>query len=226
MIENAKKYLQLMDRTFYNSYGKVAKVVGLTIESVGPKARLGDLCRIYPGEDQKEHVIAEVVGFHDSKLILMPVDSVEGVGVGCIVENTGHPLSVLVSDELLGHTLDGIGRLTDSEKEVHGEYYPLEQAPPDPMDREIISEVLPLGVKAVDGLITVGKGQRIGVFAGSGVGKSTLLGMFARNTKADVNVIALIGERGREVREFIERDLGPEGMARSVVVVATSDKPA
>ena len=98
MIENAKKYLQLMDRTFYNSYGKVAKVVGLTIESVGPKARLGDLCRIYPGEDQKEHVIAEVVGFHDSKLILMPVDSVEGVGVGCVVENTGHPLSVLVSD--------------------------------------------------------------------------------------------------------------------------------
>lgn len=226
MIEKAKKYLQLMDRTFYKSYGKVAKVVGLTIESVGPKARLGDLCRIYPGEDQKEHVIAEVVGFHDSKLILMPVDSVEGVGVGCVVENTGHPLSVLVSDELLGHTLDGIGRLSDCEKEVHGEYYPLEQAPPDPMDREIISEVLPLGVKAVDGLITVGKGQRIGVFAGSGVGKSTLLGMFARNTKADVNVIALIGERGREVREFIERDLGPEGMARSVVVVATSDKPA
>lgn len=225
MIEKAKKYLQLMDRTFYKSYGKVAKVVGLTIESVGPKARLGDLCRIYPGEDQKEHVIAEVVGFHDSKLILMPVDSVEGVGVGCVVENTGHPLSVLVSDELLGHTLDGIGRLSDCEKEVHGEYYPLEQAPPDPMDREIISEVLPLGVKAVDGLITVGKGQRIGVFAGSGVGKSTLLGMFARNTKADVNVIALIGERGREVREFIERDLGPEGMARSVVV-ATSDKPA
>lgn len=226
MIENAKKYLQLMDRTFYKSYGKVAKVVGLTIESVGPKARLGDLCRIYPGEDQKEHVIAEVVGFHDSKLILMPVDSVEGVGVGCVVENTGHPLSVLVSDELLGHTLDGIGRLSDCEKEIHGEYYPLEQAPPDPMDREIISEVLPLGVKAVDGLITVGKGQRIGVFAGSGVGKSTLLGMFARNTKADVNVIALIGERGREVREFIERDLGPEGMTRSVVVVATSDKPA
>ena len=226
MIENAKKYLQLMDRTFYNSYGKVAKVVGLTIESVGPKARLGDLCRIYPGEDQKEHVIAEVVGFHDSKLILMPVDSVEGVGVGCVVENTGHPLSVLVSDELLGHTLDGIGRLTDCDKEVQGEYYPLEQAPPDPMEREIISEVLPLGVKAVDGLITVGKGQRIGVFAGSGVGKSTLLGMFARNTKADVNVIALIGERGREVREFIERDLGEEGMKRSVVVVATSDKPA
>ena len=215
-----------MDRQYYKSYGKVVKVVGLTIESIGPEARLGDLCQIYPDKDKPDYVIAEVVGFHDSQLILMPIDSVEGVGVGCIVENTGHPLSVLVGDELLGHTLDGIGRLTDSEETIHGEYYPLEKDPPDPMARKIISEVLPLGVKAVDGLITVGKGQRIGVFAGSGVGKSTLLGMFARNTKADINVIALIGERGREVREFIERDLGPEGMARSVVVVAASDKAA
>ena len=220
MEKEAEKYLQLLERKYYKSYGKVVKIVGLTIESVGPKARLGDLCRIYPDEGSRDYVIAEVVGFHDSQLILMPIDSVEGVGVGCIVENTGHPLSVLVGDELLGHTLDGIGRLTDSDEKIHGEYYPLEKDPPDPMARRIISEVLPLGVKAVDGLITVGKGQRIGVFAGSGVG------MFARNTKADINVIALIGERGREVREFIERDLGPEGMARSVVVVATSDKPA
>ena len=226
MTAETEKYRQLMDRQYYKSYGKVVKVVGLTIESIGPEARLGDLCQIYPDKDKPDYVIAEVVGFHDSQLILMPIDSVEGVGVGCIVENTGHPLSVLVGDELLGHTLDGIGRLTDSEETIHGEYYPLEKDPPDPMARKIISEVLPLGVKAVDGLITVGKGQRIGVFAGSGVGKSTLLGMFARNTKADINVIALIGERGREVREFIERDLGPEGMARSVVVVATSDKPA
>ena len=226
MVKEAEKYLQLMDRQYYKSYGKVVKVVGLTIESVGPKARMGDLCKIYPNEKEEEYVIAEVVGFQDSRLILMPVDSVEGVGTGCIVENTGHPLSVLVGEELLGHTLDGIGRMTDGTEEIHGSYYPLENTPPDPMDRRIISEVLPLGVKAVDGLITVGKGQRIGVFAGSGVGKSTLLGMFARNTKADINVIALIGERGREVREFIERDLGPEGMARSVVVVATSDKPA
>ncbi|MCM1493336.1 MAG: flagellar protein export ATPase FliI [Muribaculaceae bacterium] len=226
MIAEAEKYLQLMDRQYYKCYGKVAKVVGLTIESIGPEARLGDLCRIYPYQDSEENVIAEVVGFRDSQLILMPIDSVEGVGVGCIVENTGHPLSVLVGDELLGHTLDGIGRISDGEETIHGEYYPLESDPPDPMARKIIDEVLPLGVKAVDGLITVGRGQRIGVFAGSGVGKSTLLGMFARNTKADINVIALIGERGREVREFIERDLGPEGMARSVVVVATSDKPA
>ena len=226
MTAETEKYRQLMDRQYYKSYGKVVKVVGLTIESIGPEARLGDLCQIYPDKDKPDYVIAEVVGFHDSQLILMPFDNVEGVGVGCIVENTGHPLSVLVGDELLGHTLDGIGRLTDSEETIHGEYYPLEKDPPDPMARKIISEGLPLGVKAVDGLITVGKGQRIGVFAGSGVGKSTLLGMFARNTKADINVIALIGERGREVREFIERDLGPEGMQRSVLVVATSDKPA
>ena len=223
MVKEAEKYLQLKEHRFYKSYGKVVKVVGLTIESIGPKARMGDLCKIYPNEEMEDYVIAEVVGFQDSRLILMPVDSVEGVGTGCIVENTGHPLSVLVGEELLGHTLDGIGRVTDSDVEIHGTYYPLENTPPDPMERRIISEVLPLGVKAVDGLITVGKGQRIGVFAGSGVGKSTLMGMFARNTKADINVIALIGERGRE---FIERDLGPEGMARSVVVVATSDKPA
>ena len=196
MVKEAEKYLQLMDRQYYKSYGKVVKVVGLTIESVGPKARMGDLCKIYPNEMEEEYVIAEVVGFQDSRLILMPVDSVEGVGTGCIVENTGHPLSVLVGEELLGHTLDGIGRMTDGTEEIHGSYYPLENTPPDPMDRRIISEVLPLGVKAVDGLITVGKGQRIGVFAGSGVGKSTLLGMFARNTKADINVIALIDESG------------------------------
>ncbi len=229
MVQEAEKYLQLLDKQYYKSYGKVSKVVGLTVESLGPKARLNDLCKIYIDKDMKRHVMAEVVGFQDSRLILMPVDSVEGVGVGCIVENTGKPLEVPVGFELLGHTLDGIGRPTDLEADafVHlPEAYPLENLPPDPMSREIISEVLPLGVKAVDAMITVGKGQRLGIFAGSGVGKSTLMGMFARNTKADINVIALIGERGREVREFIERDLGPEGMARSVVVVATSDKPA
>lgn len=226
MVKEAEKYLQLLDRSYYKSYGKVTKVVGLTIESVGPEARLNDLCRIYLNKDKTTSVMAEVVGFQEMRLILMPLDNVEGVGIGCTVENTGHPLSVMVGDDILGHTLDGIGRPTDTNNLETNLYYPVEADPPDPMDREIISEVLPLGVKAVDGLITVGKGQRIGIFAGSGVGKSTLLGMFARNTKADINVIALIGERGREVREFIERDLGPEGMARSVVVVATSDKPA
>lgn len=227
MLQQAEKYLQLIGGEYYKCFGKVAKVVGLTIESIGPEARLNDLCKIYLTKERTDYVMAEVVGFKDSHLILMPFDNVEGVGVGCIVENTGHPLSVFVGDDLLGHTVDGIGRITDTEEKLDTKSsYPIEAPPPDPMAREIICDVLPLGVKAVDGMITVGKGQRIGIFAGSGVGKSTLLGMFARNTKADINVIALIGERGREVREFIERDLGPEGMARSVVVVATSDKPA
>lgn len=226
MTDKYNKYLQLAENTYFKRLGKVVKMVGLTIESVGPDAKLNDLCRIIIDKAKGTSVMAEVVGFRDKRLLLMPYDNVEGIGIGCIVENTGHPLSVFVGDELLGHTLDGIGRPTDVSELTLTKEYPVEAPPPDPMERTIINQVLPLGVKAVDGLITVGKGQRIGIFAGSGVGKSTLLGMFARNTKADINVIALIGERGREVREFVERDLGEEGMKRSVVVVATSDKPA
>ena len=220
-----RKYSELKNETFYKSLGKVENVVGLTIESAGPEARLGDICRIQPADQKAAPIIAEVVGFRDRKTLLMPYDNTDGIGLGCIVENTGSPLSVKVSDELLGKTVDSLGRCGDG-TEIHGDSYSVEAQPPDPMKRKIISEILPLGVKAVDGLMTVGKGQRIGIFAGSGVGKPTLMGMFARNTKADINVIALIGERGREVREFVERDLGPEGMKRSVVVVATSDKPA
>ena len=226
MTYDLEKYRQLADENYYRHLGKVVKIVGLTIESVGPNAKLSDLCRIIIDKNKDIYIMAEVVGFRDKRLLLMPYESVEGLGVGCIVENTGHPLSVCVGDEMLGHTLDGMGRPTDVESLTLKEEYPVDAPPPDPMERVIIDEVLPLGVKAVDGLITVGKGQRIGIFAGSGVGKSTLLGMFARNTRADINVIALIGERGREVREFIERDMGEEGMRRSVVVVATSDRPA
>lgn len=220
------KYLALTNETYFDCLGRVTKVVGLTIESVGPDAKLNDLCRIFVGGDRSQAVMAQVVGFRDKHLLLTPFDSVDGIGIGAVVENTKAALSIPVGDELLGHTLDGIGRPTDADDLYLPQHYPVDATPPEPMNREIISQVLPLGVKAVDGLITVGKGQRIGIFAGSGVGKSTLMGMFARNTKADINVIALIGERGREVREFIERDLGPEGMKRSVVVVATSDKPA
>lgn len=226
MAYEFEKYLQLTDETYFNHLGKVVKIVGLTIESVGPSAKLGDLCQIMIDRAKGITAMAEVVGFRDKRLLLMPFENVEGIGVGCLVENTGHPLTIAVGEQLLGHTLDGIGRPTDGGTPVLQQQYPVDAPPPDPMARKIISEVLPLGVKAVDGLITVGKGQRIGIFAGSGVGKSTLLGMFARNTKADINVIALIGERGREVREFVERDLGEEGMKRSIVVVATSDKPA
>jgi flagellum-specific ATP synthase len=223
---NLKKYYNLTDSTFYKKLGRVVKIVGLTIESVGPDAKLNDLCKIIADGEQDKYILAEVVGFKDKRILLMPFENVEGIGLGCMVENIGHPLSVPVGEELLGKTLDGLGRPVDALDFYSDVTYPVEAMPPDPMERKIISEVLPLGVKAVDGLITVGKGQRIGIFAGSGVGKSTLLGMFARNTKADINVIALIGERGREVREFIERDLGEEGMKRSIVIVATSDKPA
>lgn len=220
------KYARLTERAYFRRLGKVVNVVGLTIESAGPDARMGDLCRILPEADSGYPPIqAEVVGFKNGRTLLMPYDNVEGIGLGCIVENTGYPLTVTVSDELLGKTLNGLGRPTDG-TQIVGAEYPVDQNPPDPMDRAIIDEILSLGVRAVDGLITIGKGQRIGIFAGSGVGKSTLMGMFARNTKADINVIALIGERGREVREFIERDLGEEGVKRSVVVVATSDRPA
>lgn len=226
MAIDMRKYDELLEKQYEKHFGKVAKVVGLTIESIGPDAKLNDMCYIIP-KNGGEAVKAEVVGFRDDRVLLMPYDNVEGVGLGSYVENSGAPLKVYADDTLLGKTLDGLGIPIDGTRlEQKGVGYSVEATPPDPLKRKIIDEVLPLGVKAVDGLNTIGKGQRIGVFAGSGVGKSTLLGMFARNTKADINVIALIGERGREVREFIERDLGPEGMARSVVVVATSDKPA
>ena len=219
------KYEQLFQKSYVNELGKVVKVVGLTIESVGPPAKLNDVC-VITSKDGTHSVNAEVVGFKDNRILLMPFESVDGIGLGAYVENTKEPLQVMVGDEILGKTLDGLGRPIDGEELFVTKTYPVEAPAPDPLKRKIIDEVLPLGVKAVDGLISLGKGQRIGIFAGSGVGKSTLLGMFARNTKADINVIALIGERGREVREFIERDLGEEGMRRSVLVVATSDKPA
>jgi len=223
---NLNRYKKVCEKSYFKRLGKVVNIVGLTIESNGPDAKLDDLCRIIVDSETNKYVLAEVVGFKDGKTLLMPYENTEGVGSGCIVENLGYPLSIPVGDDMLGRTLDGLGRPIDGGEIVSAVSYPVEAPAPDPLKRVIINEVLPLGVKAVDGTMTIGKGQRIGIFAGSGVGKSTLLGMFARNTKADINVIALIGERGREVREFIERDLGEEGMKRSVLVVATSDKPA
>ncbi|MFV0342259.1 MAG: flagellar protein export ATPase FliI [Anaerocolumna sp.] len=224
-MADLSKYKVLLDKSYEKQLGKVVKVVGLAIESVGPKANLNDLCLIV-SQDKSQKIMAEVVGFRENRILLMPYDSIDGVGVGSTVETMKEPLKVFVNDSLLGKTLDGLGRPIDGSKILTGVGYSVDAKPPDPLERKIIADILPLGVRAVDSMITVGKGQRIGVFAGSGVGKSTLLGMFARNTKADINVIALIGERGREVREFIERDLGEEGMKRSILVVATSDQPA
>lgn len=206
--------------------GKVAQVIGLVVESFGPEARLGELCRILLGSDRAP-LLAEVVGFRDDRLLLMPLGAMEGVKPGCPVVATGETLGVRVGPGLLGRVLDGLGNPIDGKGPLRAtRRASLEAAPPNPLTRERIKHVLPLGVRAMDALLTCGQGQRLGVFAGSGVGKSTLLGMMARRAQADLNVIALIGERGREVREFIERDLGPEGLARSVVVVATSDQPA
>jgi flagellum-specific ATP synthase len=206
--------------------GKVAQVIGLTVESEGPDASIGDVCDIHPMKGGAP-IPAEVVGFRNNRVLLMPLGDLHAVGPGCDVVATGRPLTVQVGSELLGKVLDGLGRPLDGSRlPARLPHVSTHQPPGNPLRRPRVSEPLGTGVRCIDGLLTVGRGQRVGIFAGSGVGKSTLLGMVARNTSADVNVIGLIGERGREVLEFIERDLGPEGLARSVVVVATSDQPA
>lgn len=210
----------------YRYMGKIEKIIGMTIESSGPTCNIGDVCRIY-NKDMNSHIFAEVVGFNDHKVLLMPYTDIEGIGPGSIVDNTGEKLMVKTGDKLVGRIIDAIGNPLDGGAPVeYTDSVPISGVPVNPLTRPKIEQPIELGVKAIDGLLTIGKGQRMGIFAGSGVGKSTLMGMIARKVKADLNVIALVGERGREVREFIENDLGEEGMARSVVVVATSDQPA
>ena len=205
--------------------GRVAQVVGLVAESQGPDVRVGDLCRIC-FRDGSHGLDAEVVGFRDDRVLLMPLGDLREVGPGCDVISTNHPLEVGVGEALLGRILDGLGEPMDDRGPLAAtDFYPLYAVPPHPLRRQMVERPLSVGVRVVDGMLTLGTGQRIGIFAGSGVGKSTLLGMMARYTTADVNVISLVGERGREVREFIERDLGPEGLARSVLIIATSDQP-
>lgn len=222
-----QKYHDILEKSdFIQYYGKVSKVVGLTIESDGPEVDIGELCKLHASKG-KRVIQAEVVGFKDNKALLMPLGEMTGVGPGNLVVASDSVLKVGVGKSLIGRILDGMGYPIDDKEPFKPDfYYPIHNKPPHPLNRKRITEPLTLGIKAIDGLLTVGKGQRIGIFAGSGVGKSTLMGMIARNTKADVNVIALIGERGREVREFIEKDLQEEGLSRSVVVVATSDQPA
>lgn len=206
--------------------GKVTRVAGLIIEVKGIPASIGDICEIEVSS-RRSRLLAEVVGFKDDVSMVMPLGDVEGIAPGCRVFLTGKKLEVQVGEELLGNILNGLGEvISRKELNLSGTSYPIHNDPPDPLGRKPIDSILETGIKAVDALLTCGTGQRLGIFAGSGVGKSTLLGMIARNSSADVNVIALIGERGREVLEFIDRDLGPDGLARSVVVVSTSDQPA
>ena len=207
--------------------GKVTQIIGLVIESQGPTVTVGELCYVSSHFSGMPPVPAEVVGFREGSVLLMPVGEMQGIGPGCEVVATGRRLRVKVGMELLGRVLDGLGNPIDGKGPILAkEEYPLQAPPPPPLTRPRIHDNLYVGVRAIDGLITLGDGQRIGIMAGSGVGKSTLLSMIARNTEADISVITLVGERGREVRDFIERDLGEEGLKRSVVVVATSDQPA
>ncbi|WP_418303200.1 flagellar protein export ATPase FliI [Paenibacillus yonginensis] len=223
-LETYLEHLREIDPVRVN--GKVTQVIGLMVESEGPDASIGDVCEIYPGKSAAP-LKAEVVGFRDNKVLLMPLGELHSIGPGCDVVGTGKPLTVQVGSELLGKVLDGLGQPLDGSllPSRIGHFSTLNK-PVNPLAKPRVKDPISIGVRAIDGLLTIGKGQRVGIFAGSGVGKSTLMGMIARNTSADVNVIALIGERGREVLDFIERDLGPEGLARSVVIVATSDQPA
>jgi len=221
-IKRLKAKLENIDTLRLN--GKVQRAVGIVIESKGPACKVGELCQIRSLDTQSE-ILAEVVGFRDAQTLLMPLGERNGIEPGSDVVALGKELRVRVGEELLGRVIDGLGKPLDDKGCIEGrDEYPLDNEPPNPLQRKRISEVLPMGVKAIDALLTCGKGQRVGIFAGSGVGKSTLLGMIARNAQSDVNVIALIGERGREVREFIEKDL-KEGLSKSCVVVATSDRP-
>lgn len=204
--------------------GVVTRMIGLTVEGRGPLCTVGDACRIYPMGGAPP-ILAEVVGFHEQAILMMPLGGGTGIGPGSRIESVGRPVDVAVGDGLLGRVLDGLGRPLDGGPPIVGKRVPVDNRPPRPLQRLRIHESLPLGVRAIDALLTCGKGQRLGIFAGSGVGKSSLLAMMARNTAADVTCIGLIGERGREVREFLERDLGEEGLRRSVVVAATSDEP-
>lgn len=220
-FKNALKDLELVKYT-----GRVSQIIGLTIESIGPAIKIGEVCKIYTLKSQKI-VLSEVVGFKDKRVLLMPLGKMEGIGPGSKVEATGFQLQVKVGECLLGRVLDGLGNTIDEKGHLPTmKTYPVNAAPPNPLHRTKITEPLSLGIKAIDGLLTCGNGQRLGIFSGSGVGKSTLLGAIARNTQADVNVIALIGERGREVNEFLENDLKEEGLKKSVVIIATSDQPA
>jgi len=205
--------------------GRISQIIGLVIEATGLEGSLGDLCSIRTKDNRT--IQAEIVGFKGNKILMMPFGEIMGISPGSPVSVNSQPMNIPVGDQLLGRIIDGMGNPIDGKGPITGtKSQPVYNVPPDPLDRKRITEVMSTGIRSIDGFLTLGKGQRIGIFSGSGIGKSVLLGMISRFTSAEVNVIALIGERGREVREFIERDLGPEGLKRSVVIVATSDQSA
>ena len=210
----------------FATYGRVVRVVGLVLEATGLDAGLGALCRV-TSHSRDRSVLAEVVGFHERSVLLMPLGEMDGLHPGSSVQPLGRSFGVDVGPGLLGRVLNGLGHPIDGKGKLDVvERVPLSAEPPNPLDRQTIDRPLETGVRTIDGLLTIGRGQRVGIFAGSGVGKSTLLGMIARHAQADVNVIALLGERGREVRDFLDNALGAEGLARSVVIVATGDQAA
>lgn len=227
-IDFSKHHHNLASVSTYNLKGKVTELTGLVVRAVIPGVRMGELCFIEPYHS-KQVIKAEVVGFRDQEVLLMPLGDLEGIGLGNNVIPTGHSLTVRVGPQLLGRVIDGLGDPLDEETKgtLHCEIeYPVHAAPPKALKRERVTQPISLGIKSIDSMLTIGEGQRIGIFAAAGVGKSTLTGMIARNSEAEVNVICLVGERGREVRDFLEQDLGPAGMKNSVVIVSTSDQPS
>jgi flagellum-specific ATP synthase len=226
-LVHCEKFFERLDRSDpIRLMGRVEQVIGLIIEAIGPATSVGEICHIYTAKGD-QFIQAEVVGFRNQKILLMPLGEIQGIGPGSTLVATGKDFQVPVGPRLKGRVLDGLARPLDGLgplKTPHS--VPVHREPPEPMSRQRIKKPLSTGIRAIDGLLTIGRGQRIGIFAGSGVGKSTLMGMIARESDADINVIALVGERGREVRDFVEKDLGVEGLARSVVVAATSDQPA
>ena len=217
---------QIKDGDMLSRTGKIENIVGMSIEASGGRGAIGDICRIYSAESNSQ-VLAEVVGFKSDRMLLMPYQNMNGLAPGSFVRNTGRRLRLQVGDFLRGRIINAMGKPIDGlEPFPEGDSYYVDSPYINPLTRPPIRERVDFGVRAIDSTLTIGKGQRIGIFAGSGVGKSTLMGMIAKNVKTDINVIALVGERGREVLEFVQKDLGEEGMRRSVLVVATSDQPA
>lgn len=227
-VDFHKYFHNLSAVSTYTIKGKVTELTGLVVKAVVPGVRIGELCLIQPYHNQSP-IKSEVVGFKDQEVLLMPLGNLEGIGLGNDVIPTGNCLTVRVGDGLLGRVLDGLGDPLDADVKGPLKYsaeYPVGAEPPAALKRQRVTKSISVGIKAIDGMLTCGEGQRIGFYAAAGVGKSTLIGMIARNTAAEINVICLVGERGREVRDFIERDLGPEGLRRSVVIVSTSDQPS